>query len=50
MIKRTVLTLSGLWLIQGCTPHIKKEESAFIVFKTPSVKYADMGFVRDSSW
>ncbi len=48
MLKKIFITLS-LLLISGCTgKNIVKEEnqeSAYIIFKTPKMKYADMGFI-----
>ena len=39
-----------LFFFTACgTPAYKKENSAFIVFKTPTFKYADMGFVYENS-
>ena len=50
MIKKEIgILLSTLFLFSACTGQPKKEESAFIVLKTPSIKYADMGFIRDTS-
>jgi len=41
------LFIIGLW---GCaTPKYEKQESAYIVLKTPVFKYADMGFVYENS-
>ena len=49
MIKRAVLALSILTLLTACVGlKPKKDESAFIVLKTPKIKYADMGFVTAS--
>ena len=49
MIKRAVLALSILTLLTACVGlKPKREESAFIVIKTPKIKYADMGFVTAS--
>ena len=44
-MRKTILILLGL-MIYGCnqTPYLQ-ENSAFIVFKTPSFRYADMGFI-----
>jgi len=47
MIKITTLALSMALFVSGCTQQPKKTESAFIVLKTPSMKYADMGFISD---
>ena len=44
------LLLGTLWIFHGCTAQINKEESAFIILKTATIKYADMGFIRDSSY
>jgi len=42
-----------VWLIpflEGCVPKVyQKQKSVFIVFKTPSFKYADLGFVYENS-
>jgi len=35
-------------LFSACTPTPPKQESAFIVIKTPTMKYADMGFISTS--
>ncbi len=49
MIKRAVLALYILTLLTACVGlKPKREESAFIVIKTPKIKYADMGFVTAS--
>ena len=49
MIKKTVLILVLLGLISACSQKkLTKEESAFIVIKTPTMKYADMGFISNS--
>ncbi len=49
MLKNNTFTFALLLVISGCTGKqlIKKEnqESAFIVIKTPSMRYADMGFI-----
>jgi len=38
------------FLLSACgTEPYKRENSAFIVFKTPTFKYADMGFVYENS-
>ena len=49
MIKYVGLILGGMLFFNACTGQPKKEESAFIVLKTASMKYADMGFVKSSS-
>ena len=49
MIKRTVVVLATLSLLTACVGiKPKKEESAFIVLKTPKIRYADMGFITAS--
>ena len=49
MIKRVITILLILLLINGCAgkQSIKKEnqESAYIIIKTPTMRYADMGFI-----
>lgn len=49
MIKKVVFLLSILWIFNACTGQPTKQESLFIVFKTAGMKYADMGFITDSS-
>jgi hypothetical protein len=48
MINKISLLLIVGWLFLACTPIPKKQESAFIVIKTPTMKYADLGFVSSS--
>ncbi len=48
MIKHIGLTVGSMLLFMACTGQPKQEESAFIVFKTASIKYADMGFIKKS--
>ena len=37
------------WSINGCTTkEYVKQNSAFIVFKTPTIKYADLGFIYEN--
>jgi len=43
-----LLSLAFLFSACGTTPYVR-ENSAFIVFKTPAFKYADMGFVYENS-
>jgi hypothetical protein len=49
MLKNNTFALALLLIVSGCTGKqlIKKEnqESAFIVIKTPTMRYADMGFI-----
>ena len=47
-MKKIILFAAALFLMNACTPKIpqyQKELSSFILFKTPTIKYADMGFV-----
>jgi len=48
MKNRIILGLITLGIMQGCTGQPQKEESAFIILKTPNMKYADMGFIKDN--
>jgi len=49
MLKNITLLFTSLFIINGCTQlSPKKQESAFIVIKTPKMKYADMGFITDN--
>jgi len=51
MYRKIVFPLLGLiFFLSACgnQPYLK-ENSAFIVFKTPTFKYADMGFVYENS-
>jgi len=48
MINKMRLLLVVPVLFSACTLIPKKQESAFIVIKTPSMKYADMGFITSS--
>ena len=44
-----ILGVASLFIISGCSQvKVEKQESAFIVMKTPKMKYADMGFVSES--
>ena len=51
MYPKILFPMLGLiFFLSACgTPSYLKENSAFIVFKTPSFKYADMGFVYENS-
>jgi len=51
MNHKIIIAITGLiFFLTACgTPTYKKENSAFIVFKTPTFKYADMGFVYENS-
>ncbi len=49
-IKKIFLVLFGIFLLWGCVDkEYVKQESAFIVFKTPTFKYADLGFIYKNS-
>ena len=44
-----ILLVPVLFLLQACSPQpYLKQNAAFIVFKTPIFKYADMGFVYEN--
>ena len=51
MNHKIIIVITGLvFFLTACgTPTYKKENSAFIVFKTPTFKYADMGFIYENS-
>jgi len=50
MLKNLLIVLSVSYLFVACTgKDAKKQESAFIVMKTKSIKFADMGFIYSSS-
>lgn len=47
--KRTVLFLMISFFITACaTKEYVRQNAAFIVFKTPTFKYADMGFIYEN--
>ena len=47
--KRTVSLLIMGFLLSACVPkEYVKQNSAFIMFKTPTFKYADMGFIYEN--
>jgi len=47
--KKSLCLLFGLALINGCaTAEYDKQESIFIVFKTPTFKHADLGFMYEN--
>ncbi len=47
--KRTVSLLIISFLLSACVPkEYVKQNSAFIMFKTPTFKYADMGFIYEN--
>jgi len=48
MVKKIVV-LVALWMLGGCAePQYLKQESAYIVWKTPTLRYADQGFIYES--
>jgi len=50
MIKKIVIFIMLLFTFDACTGlQVEKQESAFIVMKTATFKYADMGFISNSS-
>jgi hypothetical protein len=49
MIKRIGFLVAFIFIVDGCTGlSVQKQESAFIVMKTATFKYADMGFITQS--
>ncbi|MEY3091213.1 MAG: hypothetical protein RL113_1529 [Pseudomonadota bacterium] len=49
LVKRTFLVLIGIFVLSGCaTKEYAQQKSAYILFKTPTFKYADMGFVYEN--
>jgi hypothetical protein len=47
--KRTVSILIVSFLVSACVPkEYVEQNSAFIMFKTPTFKYADMGFIYEN--
>jgi len=49
MLKKiTIRLLFGIFLIGCMGQQPTKEESAFIVIKTPTMKYADLGFISNA--
>ena len=50
MIQKIVILIIVFFSFNACTGvQMEKQESAFIVMKTAKFKYADMGFISDSS-
>lgn len=48
--KKSFFFLLGIALINGCvTTEYDKQESIFIVFKTPTFKHADLGFMYENT-
>lgn len=49
-IKRMILVFAGLFFLNACSEkQYIEQNSALIVFKTPTFQYADMGFVYENS-
>ena len=49
MIKQIGFLVAFIFIVDGCTGlSVQKEESAFIVMKTATFKYADMGFITQN--
>jgi len=49
-LKNIYLLLVFILLINGCaTKEYTKQESVFIVFKTPTFRHADLGFIYENS-
>ena len=50
LVKNFLLIMLVMWGINGCTTkEYAKQESVFIVFKTPTFRYADLGFIYASA-
>lgn len=50
LYRKFLFMLFTLLLLNSCvTKEYEKQESVFIVFKTPSLKYADLGFMYKNS-
>jgi len=50
MLKKILVLISIASLFVGCTgKDAKKQESAFILMKTKTIKFADMGFIYSNS-
>jgi len=50
MIYARIILLIGVFALSACVPkNYSKENSAFILLKTPSFKYADMGFIYQNA-
>jgi hypothetical protein len=50
MLQKLLVLISVVYLFVGCTgKNAKKQESAFIVMKTKTIKFADMGFIYSNS-
>ena len=47
---RVLLGIGFIFVLSGCAKkHYMKQESAFIVFKTPTLKHADLGFIYENN-
>ena len=50
MLKKLLVFISVVYLFTACTgKDAKKQESAFIVMKTKTIKFADMGFIYSNA-
>ena len=50
MRKRILVMIVAIFMVTGCIGEkLEKQESAFIVMKTATMRYADMGFITNSS-
>jgi hypothetical protein len=50
MLKKLLIMVIAIYGLTACTgKDAKKQESAFIVMKTKTIKFADMGFIYSSS-
>jgi hypothetical protein len=50
MLKKLLIIVTAIYSLTACTgKDAKKQESAFIVMKTKSIKFADMGFIYSNT-
>ena len=50
MLKKLLIIVTAIYGLTACTgKDAKKQESAFIVMKTKTIKFADMGFIYSNS-
>ena len=52
MIKKSLILTISIFILNSCIgamPQYKSSNSAFITFKTPTLKYSDMGFIDEAS-
>lgn len=50
IVKNILLFVFGVLLIMGCSKdEYMKQDSVFIVFKTPTIKHADLGFIYENT-